>query len=98
MLRRELKPVTLLTYSGQTDEYGQLRQDKPSETSIEMAISLYTQNEQNTPLYNDCEAIGLTYYTSISDSNVIQDGSTKYDILHIIPSGRLIQVLLRKQK
>lgn len=98
MLRRELRKVKLLTYSNIADEYGQLRQDTPTETEIEMAITLYTQNEQNTPLYNNCEAIGLTYYNSITDSNVIQDGEVKYDILHVIPSGRILQVLLRKQK
>ena len=98
MINREWQKVKVLTYNGGKDEYGQTRNDIPTEREVEMVIKNYNrQIITNNVIYDDITDIGLTYDKEITDANQIKAGSVVYDILYVLPSRRCQQILMRKE-
>ena len=96
MINRELRRVTVNTFSSGKDAYGQIRQNGSVPREIEMVIKLYRQSNIADIRYNEVTDIGLTKDASITDKDqIVVDGNT-YNVLYVIPSGKLYQVLMKK--
>lgn len=96
MINRDLKSVTLLTYNQTLDEYGQLRQDTPTETTIEMAVYDYKHTAYDNMLFEKVELIGITKHSAVTEQNVIRIDTVDYNIASVIKSKRFTEVFLYK--
>ena len=96
MVNNEMKFVDVLTYSETIDEYGQYRQDTPEVKQVQMVVKNYSRTNVDDPRYVDVTDIGLTYDKSITTKNQIRINNSLYDILFVIESRRLNQVLMKK--
>lgn len=96
MINREYQKVNILTFSEETDDYGQLRQQAPTSQEIDMVCKIYAQTMTNDMRYKDVEMIGITKNNSITDENEIQIGNINYKVMYVIPSGKYYQILMRK--
>lgn len=96
MIQREWQTVKVNTYTGNADTYGQIRQDTPTQTDVEMVVKIYSQTNVSDPRYVDVELIGLTKDKWITDANTITINSQLYIIKRIIPSGKYNQILMQK--
>ena len=95
-VNRELKPVSVVSFATGTDAYGQKRKQGSTTKTVEMVVKIYAQSNVSDVRYCDVTNIGLTYDTSITDENqIIIDGAT-YNVLYVIPSGRMYQILMKK--
>lgn len=93
---RELKPVSVVSFTTGTDAYGQKRKQGSTNRTVEMFVKVYSQSNVSDVRYCDVTNIGLTYDTSITDENqIVIDGAT-YNVLYVIPSGRMYQILMKK--
>ena len=93
---RELKPVSVVSFATGTDAYGQKRKQGSTTRIVEMVVKIYAQSNVSDVRYCDVTNIGLTYDTSITDENqIVIDGAT-YNVLYVIPSGRMYQILMKK--
>lgn len=93
---RELKPVSVVSFATGTDAYGQKRKQGSTTRTVEMYVKVYAQSNVSDVRYCDVTNIGLTYDTSITDENqIVIDGAT-YNVLYVIPSGRMYQILMKK--
>ena len=93
---RELKPVSVVSFATGTDAYGQKRKQGSTTRTVEMVVKVYAQSNVSDVRYGDVTNIGLTYDTSITDENqIVIDGAT-YNVLYVIPSGRMYQILMKK--
>lgn len=93
---RELKPVSVVSFTTGTDAYGQKRKQGSTSRTVEMFVKVYSQSNVSDVRYCDVTNIGLTYDTSITDENqIVIDGAT-YNVLYVIPSGRMYQILMKK--
>ena len=96
ILNRELKPVSVVSFATGTDAYGQKRKQGSTTRTVEMVVKIYAQSNVSDVRYCDVTNIGLTYDTSITDENqIVIDGAT-YNVLYVIPSGRMYQILMKK--
>lgn len=96
ILNRELKPVSVVSFTTGTDAYGQKRKQGSTSRTVEMFVKVYSQSNVSDVRYCDVTNIGLTYDTSITDENqIVIDGAT-YNVLYVIPSGRMYQILMKK--
>lgn len=96
IFNRELKPVSVVSFATGTDAYGQKRKQGSTTRTVEMVVKIYAQSNVSDVRYCDVTNIGLTYDTSITDENqIIIDGAT-YNVLYVIPSGRMYQILMKK--
>lgn len=93
---REAKPVSVVSFATGTDAYGQKRQSGSTTRTVEMFVKVYSQSNVSDIRYTEVTNIGLTKDSSITDENqIVIDGAT-YNVLYVIPSGRLHQVLMKK--
>ena len=93
---RELKPVSVVSFATGTDAYGQKRKQGSTSRTVEMYVKVYAQSNVSDVRYCDVTNIGLTYDASITDENqIVIDGAT-YNVLYVIPSGRMYQILMKK--
>ena len=93
---RELKSVSVISFTTGTDAYGQKRTLGSTSRTVEMYVKVYAQSNVSDVRYCDVTNIGLTYDTSITDENqIVIDGAT-YNVLYVIPSGRMYQILMKK--
>lgn len=93
---RELKPVSVVSFTTGTDAYGQKRKQGSTSRTVEMFVKVYSQSNVSDVRYCDVTNIGLTYDASITDENqIVIDGAT-YNVLYVIPSGRMYQILMKK--
>ena len=93
---RELKPVSVVSFATGTDAYGQKRKQGSTRRTVEMVVKIYAQSNVSDVRYCDVTNIGLTYDASITDENqIVIDGAT-YNVLYVIPSGRMYQILMKK--
>ena len=93
---RELKPVSVVSFTTGTDAYGQKRKQGSTTRTVKMYVKVYAQSNVSDVRYCDVTNIGLTYDTSITDENqIVIDGAT-YNVLYVIPSGRMYQILMKK--
>lgn len=96
IFNRELKPVSVVSFTTGTDAYGQKRKQGSTTRTVEMFVKVYSQSNVSDVRYCDVTNIGLTYDTSITDENqIVIDGAT-YNVLYVIPSGRMYQILMKK--
>lgn len=96
IFNRELKPVSVVSFATGTDAYGQKRKQGSTTRTVEMYVKIYAQSNVSDVRYCDVTNIGLTYDTSITDENqIVIDGAT-YNVLYVIPSGRMYQILMKK--
>lgn len=96
IFNRELKPVSVVSFTTGTDAYGQKRKQGSTTRTVEMVVKIYSQSNVSDVRYCDVTNIGLTYDTSITDENqIVIDGAT-YNVLYVIPSGRMYQILMKK--
>ena len=96
IFNRELKPVSVVSFATGTDAYGQKRKQGSTTRTVEMVVKIYAQSNVSDVRYCDATNIGLTYDTSITDENqIVIDGAT-YNVLYVIPSGRMYQILMKK--
>lgn len=96
IFNRELKPVSVVSFATGTDAYGQKRKQGSTTRTVEMYVKVYAQSNVSDVRYCDVTNIGLTYDTSITDENqIVIDGAT-YNVLYVIPSGRMYQILMKK--
>lgn len=98
MVNREWQTVSVVTFTTGTDAYGQKRQKGSTLRDIKMVVKIYNQRNVADVRYNEVEVIGLCEDKTLTDSNQIKIGNDYYQILYIIPSGRLYQVLMKKEK
>lgn len=99
MINREWQTVSVVSFTAGGDPYGQRRKTQESTRQVQMAIRIYNQQNVEDIRYNEVSDIGLTWDKEISDKNqIITADGTHYDILYVIPSSRLYQVLMRKVK
>lgn len=97
MFNRRKEVVELIRYAAGTDTYGQKKQIVSSTEEIEMTHQIYSQSAENDIRFNDVEVIGLVKADlEISDLDRVRINGQIYSISHIIPSGRLKQVMLKK--
>lgn len=96
MINRELLPVQVISYAEGKDAYGQKRKNGSSSRTIEMVIKPYLKNNIDNVLYVDTTDIGLTYDRDITDKDQIKFNDTTYQILYVIHSHRLTQVLMKR--
>jgi hypothetical protein len=61
-----------------------------------MVVKIFSQSHVPDVRYNDVSTIGLTYETSITDANQIVIDGDNYNVLYVIPSGKLYQILMKK--
>lgn len=93
---RELQPVSVVSFTTGTNAYGEKRELGSTTRTVDMVVKIYSQTNVSDVRYCDITNIGLTHDASITDENqIIVDGTT-YDVLYVIPSGRLHQVLMKK--
>lgn len=93
---RELKSVSVISFTTGTDAYGQKRTLGSTTRTVEMFVKVYSQSNVSDIRYNEVTNIGLTKDASITDKNqIVIDGAT-YNVLYVIPSGRLHQILMKK--
>jgi len=97
MINREMQTVQVLTYTNTKDAYGQKRQDTPSTRNVDMVVKLYSQNNVQDPRYVDVDKIGITKDRTINTTNQIQVGTEVYNVLFTIPSGKYLQVLMKRK-
>lgn len=96
IFNRELKPVSVVSFTTGTDAYGQKRKQGSTSRTVEMFVKVYSQSNVSDVRYCDVTNIGLTYDASITDKNqIVIDGAT-YNVLYVIPSGRMYQILMKK--
>lgn len=96
MINREMRKVSLVSFTSGTDAYGQKRQLGSNSKEIEMMIKPYRQSNIDDVRYVDVTDIGLTYEKSIMDSNQIIDGEKTFQIMYVIPSNRLYQIMMKQ--
>lgn len=96
MITREMRPVYVVSFDNTVDKYGQKRKGQQSLRETKMVVKIYSQTNVEDIRYNDVELIGLTYDKEITDENQIQIDGVNYQILYVIPSSRLYQVLMKK--
>lgn len=93
---RELQPVSVVSFTTGTDAYGEKRKLGSTTRTVDMVVKIYSQTNVSDVRYCDITNIGLTYDASITDENQIIVNGATYDVLYVIPSGRLHQVLMKK--
>lgn len=97
MINLEMHEAEVLTYSGDTDAYGQRRTEAPASIrSIQICTKTYIQTNVSDPRYVDAKIIGLTKDKDITTADRLRFGGHLYDVLDVIPSLRLNQVFLIK--
>jgi hypothetical protein len=96
MINREMKQVEVLTFNGGKDSYGRPRKSGNISHTADMMVKVYQQRKVDDIRYVDVTHLGLTADKSITDSNQIIIDNDTYEVLYVIPSNRLNQVLMKK--
>lgn len=96
MINRQFQTVKVISYATGTDQYGQPRQSGSSSRTIQMVINTYTQSNTDDVRYADVTNVGLTADRGITDKDQIKIGDDLFQILYVIPSKRLHQILMKK--
>lgn len=98
MINREFINATLLSYSREYNDYGELRDTSPIETSITVTKpKLYTHGPTDDVRFQVVTDTCLTYNKDVSDENEIKVGDVTYLISFANHEGRLSQLFLSKK-
>lgn len=95
MIQREWQKVSINSYANTVDEYGQKRTGKPTVVGVDMVVKPYLNTNVSDVRFVDVELIGLTK-APVEVGNTVTIGTDEYNVLYTIPSGRLLQVLMKK--
>lgn len=95
MIQREWKKVNINTYSNSYDEYGQKRTGNPTVVGVDMVVKPYLNTNVTDVRFVDVELIGLTK-APVEVGNTVTIENDEYNVLYTIPSGRMLQVLMKK--
>lgn len=98
MINREFQEVQVVSFATGKDAYGIKRKSGDSSRTVQMVVKIYQQQNTSDARYVDVTDIGLTYDKEISDANQIVVGEHTYDVLYVIPSNRLNQILMKRVK
>lgn len=96
MINREWQDVSVVSFTTAVDAYGQPRKTTASTRTVKMVLHIYSQQNVQDIRFNEVTEIGLTTDNDITDANQIICGNVKYNVLYVIPSSRLNQILMRK--
>lgn len=96
MINREMRPVSVVSFTAGTDAYGQKRQNGSTTKEVQMVVKVYHQTNVDDIRYNDVTDIGITKATDITDENEIIIDNNRYSVLYVIPSSRYYQILMKK--
>lgn len=96
MINREMQLVSVVSFTTGKNAYGQKRKNGSTSRTVDMMVKTYTQTNVDDIRYTDVTDIGLTYDASITDENQIVIGEHTYQVLYVIPSRRLYQVLMKR--
>ena len=96
MINRDNKLVKVISFTPGKDSYGKPRKNGTSSREVEMMISVYQQKLTNDIRYTEVTTIGLTADKDITDKNQIKIGEETYEVLYVIPSHRLYQIMMKK--
>lgn len=98
MINRDMKPVTIYTYSTGVDQYGQVQKGNYITGIIQMAYYLQNQVRINDPRYIQVDVVGLTK-DIVTDDNVLvlDDSEAKYQVKFIIPTKKYNVIGLTKK-
>ena len=91
-----MRPVKVITFSTGTDAYGQKRKNGETSRDVEMVVKIYSQRNTADMRYVEVTNIGLTKDADITDANQIKIDEDTYNVLYVIPSGKLYQILMKK--
>lgn len=92
----DFQTVSVISFTDGKDSYGQRRKTVDTTREVEMMIRNYQQVNVQDVRYIDVTDIGLTFDSAITDANQISTSSGTYNVLYVIPSRRLNQILLKK--
>ena len=95
VINRDWIVVKKLTYTNELDEYGQKRQNAPTESDLKVVWKLNNQMNVDNPKYVDIDVIALTK-DEVTDSNQVKKDNDKYDVKWVIP-GKYDQLFLKKE-
>lgn len=96
MINRNKQLVKVISFTSGKDEYGRPRKNGSTSREVEMYVSIYQQRNVEDVRYVEVTNIGLTSDKEITDANQIMINDDKYQVLYVIPSNRLYQVLMKK--
>lgn len=95
MINREMRKVTVKSNSGEKNSYGQkIMNDKTR--VVDMVVKVYRQTNISDIRYNDITNIGLTYEVGITDKDQIIIDNKTYNVIYVIPSGKLHQIFMKR--
>lgn len=80
--------MNVISYSEETDAYGQKRQGAQTIRRVEMYCRIFSQVNIDNPKYVDIDVIGLTDDKNITDANQIVIDDDVYNVKYVIPSSR----------
>lgn len=93
MIESNMREYPIFYITPQIDEYGQKNRIAAA-GKAKIAITLYTQSNNDNINYKDCNYIGLTYNKEITDSHIVQMGNKKLKVKLVNPCGRMVQLVL----
>lgn len=96
MINRDKQLVQVVSFIPGKDEYGRPRRNGETNRLVEMYVSIYQKRNVDDIRYVEVTNIGLTADKGITDTNQIIIGDDKYQVLYVLPSRRLYQVLMKK--
>ena len=96
MINNEMKTITIKTFQKGSNKYGQVRQGDYNVRYAEMVIKPYRILNTSDIRYSEVTNIGLTADKAITDSDQILFDGVTYNVLYIVPSGRLHQIFMKK--
>lgn len=98
MINREWKTATLFSFAPGTDEYGQKRTKSQEEREIAVILKNYQHSIVSDVRFDDATDLALTPDKEVNEENEIVCGDHAYQVLYVIPSGRLNQLILKVKK
>jgi hypothetical protein len=98
-MNRQMKAVTLKSYTGQTQDALGALHDTYSDTSIKMAISTNSGSKlnSNSILYEDSTHIGITK-AIVTVNDTVTEGDNTYTVDFVSSGSRYNQVFLKLVK
>lgn len=95
MIQREWQKVSINTYANTVDDYGQKRTGAPTSVIVDMVVKPYLNTNVTDVRFVDVELLGITK-AQVEVGNTVTIGTDEYNVLYTIPSGRMLQVLMKK--
>ena len=98
MINREMVKAFILTYSEESDAYGELNTGEPTKEECEVTLRIYNHSKVEDIRFNDVTHTSLIKNKTITDANKLQIGDKIYSIEFVNPEGRFTQLFLKEDK